>query len=785
MISSMISIVFALAKTPQGGLFCGLLLLVNALLAQLLPSSWSLQLGSKLVNAEFSEAQLPATLSFSSVDRALINLKQFYLHHYLPSENNSKGENFELQFAVSDGRFEMSSFKEDVYATLLLNDLYLPGALVLAHSLRDAGTKKKIAVLFTPENVSTYVQKELLNLFDYVIPVERIENEFPANLQLMNRPDLHCTFTKIKLWKQFQFRKIVYLDSDMIALRAPDELFDLPYPFSAAPDIGWPDIFNSGLMVLSPNEADYNALFSMAQKGVSFDGADQGLINMHFGNRFHRLSFTYNVTPSAHYQYVPAYQYFKSDIVMIHFIGQHKPWLQGRCKKSGSTPVDEMLNLWWAIYDQHCQKPSESKEDLSNEADNILSTHENFEYIPKEIDFISNNAPVYQANVQIKSETSSKDLESVNYKEKFAEQFAGQSARQEVRQTTEKTLKQPAEQAVTHVIKQSVERPDKIEVGHPTDKLAEQSDEQSDEKSAVQAVKQSADQSAEQTVRQSNEQPNETIYKEVNSNHLSNFCEKNRSQRDEVPTWDGRKEPPPADSRPEALNLPKTQYAMSSDPTLFKAPDRYPDPPSNMWFEVPKAPTHQKLSPIFPWEINAEKPTRVFAMDDENLLHLQMKSEKNSKLGEEVQNNDSKKAIDTIASSIPFQSMNWKSFTRVNAWDNVPEIKQYVGTLRVHNQRQIFDHRKEIDVDPQAESLNQSIFSYNKEKHILPVTPAPLRSSKLWVNDKYISQSPATQGVPSQEEWDSKAALEHLVYHQLKVMTGNIEKSSTLDREIP
>ena len=63
----------------------------------------------------------------------------------------------------------------------------------------------------------------------------------------MDRLDLHSTFTKIVLWKLLQFRRIVYLDADMVALRAPDELFDLVEPFSAAPDIGWPDIFNTGM----------------------------------------------------------------------------------------------------------------------------------------------------------------------------------------------------------------------------------------------------------------------------------------------------------------------------------------------------------------------------------------------------------------------------------------------------------------------------------------------------------------------------------------------------------
>lgn len=143
------------------------------------------------------------------------------------------------------------------------------------------------------------------------------------------------------------------MDADMIAIRAPDELFDIPHAFSAAPDIGWPDIFNTGLMVLSPNMGDYYALLAMAQRGISFDGADQGLLNMHFRTTYNRLSFTYNVTPSAHYQYLPAYRHFQSSISMGHFIGPTKPWTQGREANRGSTPYDEMVGRWWAVYDRH------------------------------------------------------------------------------------------------------------------------------------------------------------------------------------------------------------------------------------------------------------------------------------------------------------------------------------------------------------------------------------------------------------------------------------------------
>jgi glycogenin glucosyltransferase len=148
----------------------------------------------------------------------------------------------------------------------------------------------------------------------------------------------------------------VYIDSDVVALRAPDELFDLPATFAAAPDIGWPDCFNSGVMLLTPDQSEYQALKSLAAGGVSFDGADQGLLNEYYANKpWHRLSFQYNCTPSASYQYEPAYRHFKNDIKMVHFIGKDKPWTKGRqaLQNEQAGVYKELLGAWWSVYDSH------------------------------------------------------------------------------------------------------------------------------------------------------------------------------------------------------------------------------------------------------------------------------------------------------------------------------------------------------------------------------------------------------------------------------------------------
>ncbi len=189
-------------------------------------------------------------------------------------------------------------------------------------------------------------------MYDEIVPVQEIVNTQPSNLYLMNRPDLISTFTKIELWRQTQYKKIVYLDADMVVLRAPNELLTLDSDFAAVPDIGWPDCFNSGMMVLKPNMGDYYALYALAQRGISFDGADQGLLNMHF-REWERLSFVYNCTPSGNYQYVPAYRHFSSSIAVVHFIGPDKPWTLGRENKYNTGVYGELMGMWWAVYDRH------------------------------------------------------------------------------------------------------------------------------------------------------------------------------------------------------------------------------------------------------------------------------------------------------------------------------------------------------------------------------------------------------------------------------------------------
>jgi glycogenin glucosyltransferase len=157
----------------------------------------------------------------------------------------------------------------EAYVTLVATDAYAPGALVLSHRLKDLGSQKQVVCLVTPE-VSSNVQEKLAQVCT-VIPVDTLRSNNHENLKVLGRTDLDITFTKIQLWKLTQYTKIVFLDADIYPVQNIDHLFEHP-SFSAAPDSGWPDCFNSGVFVTEPSESDYEALSELANGKGSFDG---------------------------------------------------------------------------------------------------------------------------------------------------------------------------------------------------------------------------------------------------------------------------------------------------------------------------------------------------------------------------------------------------------------------------------------------------------------------------------------------------------------------------------
>jgi glycogenin glucosyltransferase len=120
------------------------------------------------------------------------------------------------------------------------------------------------------------------------------------------------------------------------------------------------------------------------------------------------------------------------------------------------------------------------------------------------------------------------------------------------------------------------------------------------------------------------------------------------------------------------------------------------------------------------------------------------------------------------ASASNFADQGWQSYQHsgVNAWDNVPGIDSYVRAIsdmsgiRGKNQslRQttgtddisspILERRN------RRESLILTDFPSAVERPSLPVTPAPVRRSMFWGEERnQAGELPSATGVPDQTEW--------------------------------
>ncbi|KAG1757148.1 glycosyltransferase family 8 protein [Suillus lakei] len=300
------------------------------------------------------------------------------------------------------------------FVTLVTSDSYLPGALAISGALKDVHHPQPHEVeydtvcIVTPETLDITTIKLLRKTYDIVIGVEVIGQSDPAGLYLLaegtksfsvgisltvprpvsvfctivphmwGRPDLDTVLTKLHVFRLTQYSKVIFLDADVLPLRPLSHLFHLDYEFSAVPDVGWPDIFNSGVMVLSPSEDKFKELQELLKTNGSWDGGDQGILNEWRAGNWNRLSFTYNTTPTAAYTYAPAYERFGSHISVVHFIGPNKPWHSIPYRAPGSStqvPSPQMeqqspepepakqpqqaydygslVDRWYSIYDKH------------------------------------------------------------------------------------------------------------------------------------------------------------------------------------------------------------------------------------------------------------------------------------------------------------------------------------------------------------------------------------------------------------------------------------------------
>ena len=249
-------------------------------------------------------------------------------------------------------------------------------------------------------------------------------------------------------------------------------------------------------------------------------------------------------------------------------------------------------------------------------------------------------------------------------------------------------------------------------------------------------------------------------------------------------------EPPPVNSRPEALNFPNQVSNMSAHPQLFQPPKSYPEPPRHLYNQVPIAtPAPERLKPIFPWEERQTKAVRVFPEDVP--LSPQTASSITTENDTQTERTMPTSPTATVDSPQPFAS-----YSRTNVWDEIPGIQRYMANLLQKRRGKVdffsseassagdVAHESSEDVPGRRRpSILLTDFPTEVERPSLPVTPAPIRRPCFWGEERDAAGDlPRAEGVPMQSEWDPAARLTELQRKQSQVLAEGPKSPS---RAIP
>ena len=141
-----------------------------------------------------------------------------------------------------------------IYTTLLSSVDYIWGVLILNQSLKKVHSKYLLIVCITTEMSSNEKIIDILNKENINYLIVRTIPYNPNTIDL--KGNILNTASKIQIFKQTQFDKIIYIDADVLILQNIDDLFN--YPNGSI--LQWPNqpYGMSGLFVFNPKYQPYD-----------------------------------------------------------------------------------------------------------------------------------------------------------------------------------------------------------------------------------------------------------------------------------------------------------------------------------------------------------------------------------------------------------------------------------------------------------------------------------------------------------------------------------------------
>lgn len=248
--------------------------------------------------------------------------------------------------------------KEPVaWLTAMMNDNYAVGAVLVGHMIQKLSCHKKMIVLVS-DGVSEMSRQALKQVGYEVHVVEPLDCNWMDRRKNMKERNLGLPGTHMRFhaWNYTQYKKILYVDGDIIPLVSVDELFDLEGEIAASycarPGIIDP-CFNAGILLFKPSTSHYHGIMDMwteKSKG-KYCPNDQVLLWHYYADNglWTPFPYAYNV---RRYLYHP--------LKIYHFACclTKKPWqVKNRPTKQEidafNGPITEpehVIILWWRYF---------------------------------------------------------------------------------------------------------------------------------------------------------------------------------------------------------------------------------------------------------------------------------------------------------------------------------------------------------------------------------------------------------------------------------------------------
>eukprot|EP00005_Dracoamoeba_jomungandri_P005175 CAMPEP_0174261412 /NCGR_PEP_ID=MMETSP0439-20130205/11416_1 /TAXON_ID=0 /ORGANISM="Stereomyxa ramosa, Strain Chinc5" /LENGTH=468 /DNA_ID=CAMNT_0015345883 /DNA_START=157 /DNA_END=1560 /DNA_ORIENTATION=- len=252
--------------------------------------------------------------------------------------------------------------KNFAYATLLYNEVVLPGALTLGKTI-DASNTPYPKVAIVTQSISPRSRK-LLSGHGWLLHEARQIANPNANHHNLYQSRFDFVYSKLNMYNLTDYDKVVYLDTDTIVMENIDELFLCPGYCANVRNA----FFNTGVIVLKPRASLFNKLVKYRTVLPSYNGGEQGLMNSYLSDfdracpMFHNDPETINSLYGKRCGRLPAY--YNGDIALhflnkvtwllpdkrtspkiIHYtMGVFKPW------HFFSYAIFEIYWIWWSAY---------------------------------------------------------------------------------------------------------------------------------------------------------------------------------------------------------------------------------------------------------------------------------------------------------------------------------------------------------------------------------------------------------------------------------------------------